>query len=77
MRTIRARVHNGNIEPLENLDLEEGIEVLVTILIKSNISGKGGFEKAAGSWAGSFDADEFIKNIYKSRAINTREAPEI
>jgi predicted DNA-binding antitoxin AbrB/MazE fold protein len=30
-KTIKARYHNGQLEPLEPLELDEGSEVLITI----------------------------------------------
>ena len=36
-RTLRARVHAGNLEPLEDLALTEGAEVTVVIEIPSAV----------------------------------------
>lgn len=77
MKTIRARVHNGLIEPLEKLDIEEGIEVFITILNLPAEASTGGFEKSAGAWADSIDAEKLIMDIYSDRLISTREEPKI
>lgn len=79
-KTIKAKYTNGKIEPLEKVDLKEGEEISVTILdISSLRSAKSGnsFERAAGSWKGSINAEELIANIYRSRLISTRDVPRL
>ena len=74
-KTVKARFSKGLIRPLEKLDLKEGKEIVVTILeILTESDGKL-FNKAAGVWKGTIDAEELIKNIYADRLIQTR--PEV
>jgi len=64
-RTIRVKFSNGVIKPLERLDIEEGKEL--TITIKEAPEKEHAFERAGGSWKGTLDFDEFIKDLYASR----------
>ena len=73
-RTIRAKFKNGVIEPLEKLELEEGEEFLITV--RGPLNPEGRFEKAMGSWKGTIDCEQLIKDIYKSRRLSAcREPP--
>ncbi len=77
-RTIKAKFSNGMIEPLEKLDLDEGEEITVTIMeVAKPSSGKNGFERSAGGWKGTVDADKLIRNIYADRLISTRKAARL
>ena len=75
--TIRARVKGGKLEPLERVDLPEGKEVLVTILRVPAGQDDDGFRRSAGSWKGTIDAEELIRNIYADRLISTRPVPKL
>jgi len=70
-RTIKARFSEGLIEPLEKLEIEEGKEIIVTIKEKL-IRPKDAFERSAGKWKGTIDAETLIKNIYADRLISRR-----
>ena len=70
-RTIKARFSEGMIEPLEKLEMEEGKEFLVTIKEKI-IRPKDAFERSAGKWKGTIDAEALIENIYADRLISQR-----
>ena len=77
-REIRARFSKGKIEPLEELDLEEGAEV--TIIIPDPATGKSVIEalrSTAGAWEGTHDPEELKRNIYENRLINTRPEPKL
>ena len=75
--TIRARVKDGKLEPLERVDLPEGKEVLVTILRVPSGRDAEAFRRSAGSWKGTIDAEELIRNIYADRLISTRPVPKL
>jgi len=75
--TIRARVKGGKLEPLEKIDLPEGKEVLVTILRVPASRDAEAFRRSAGSWKGTIDAEELIRNIYADRLISTRPVPKL
>ena len=75
--TIRARVRRGMLELLEKINLPEGAEVSVTILETPAVRDLDAFSRAAGSWKGTIDADEFIKNIYEDRLCATRPVPRL
>jgi predicted DNA-binding antitoxin AbrB/MazE fold protein len=75
--TIRARVKEGVLVPLEKTDLPEGKEVIVTVIGVSEGPDDDAFLRSAGSWKGLVDADELIENIYADRLIDTREEPKL
>jgi predicted DNA-binding antitoxin AbrB/MazE fold protein len=75
--TIRARVKGGVIEPLDHVDLPEGQEVLVTILTTPTASDREAFQRSAGQWKGTLDADALIRNIYTDRVVSTRPIPTL
>jgi predicted DNA-binding antitoxin AbrB/MazE fold protein len=77
-RTIRARVKHGLVEPLEAIDVPDGTEVTATI--SDDVRSADDFEafrRAAGSWEGTIDAEELIRNIYADRLISTRREPRL
>ena len=65
-KTIRARFSKGVIEPLENLTIEEGKELIVTIADMPVESAKTleALKKSFGGWRDLIDAEELKKNIY-------------
>lgn len=76
-RTIRARVKQGLLEPLEAIDIPDGTEVTVTIVDVPSAEDFEAFRRAAGSWKGTLDADELLRNIYADRRIATRSEPRL
>ena len=75
--TIRARIKGGVIEPLEQMDLPEGQEVMVTILTVPTTTDLEAFQRSAGQWKGTLDAEELICNIYADRGVLTRPVPTL
>ena len=77
-RAIRARFSKGIIEPLEELDLEDGEELHVTI---STLFKGGGMLDAlrstAGGWRDLVDAEELKKSIYADRLVHSRPEPRL
>lgn len=76
-KTIKARYHNGLIEPLENIDLTDGAEITVTIDAVSELSEEERqrrFRAAAGGWKDIVD-ENFLDEIYRQRDLRTR--PEV
>ena len=71
---IRARVKGGVIEPLEQIDLPEGQEVMVTILAPTDHRA---FQRSAGQWKGTLDSEALIRNIYADRLVPTRPVPNL
>lgn len=74
-KEIRARFSKGVIEPLEELELEEGEELI--ILVKKapvETATKDAFERAAGSWKDLLDTDALLRDFQESRKIR---APEV
>lgn len=61
---IRARVNGDIIEPLEQIGLPEGQEVLVTILVPTN---REAFQRSDGQWTGTLDAEAMICDIHAKR----------
>ena len=63
---FRARYVNGILEPLESLELEDGAEVLVSVVPTSVGVRPSG--RTFGAWRGLLDADELKSLIYESRS---------
>jgi predicted DNA-binding antitoxin AbrB/MazE fold protein len=72
VKTIRARFSEGIIKPLEKLEIEEGKEIIVTIKEKPFRVREDAFERSAGRWKGTIDAEALIENIYADRLIRQR-----
>lgn len=66
--TVRARMHRGFLELLEKVNVPEGREVSVTIIDTLGTDDVEAFERAAGSWKGTVDAEALIEQIYEDRA---------
>lgn len=77
MSTIRARVHEGRLEPLEKLDLPEGKEVTITILEAPPARDPEAFRRSFGGWKGRLDAEALIQSIRESRRVVTRPIPRL
>lgn len=76
-RTIRARVKNGCLEPLEKLGLPEGMEVEITIHEVVPSGEPDALESTAGGWKGLVDCEKLKRDIYADRLIQTRPVPRI
>ena len=76
VKEIRARFSGGVIPPLEDVDLEEGQELTVTI---SELPGGKGMRDAllstAGGWKDLVDTERLKTDIYADRLINNRPEP--
>ena len=76
LRSIRARYSKGVLEPLEELDLEEGAEVSVSIEeTPSPKHDPEAMRAGAGGWVGQHDPEELKRMIYEARITGSREAP--
>jgi predicted DNA-binding antitoxin AbrB/MazE fold protein len=74
--TIRARFKNGIIEPLENVELRDGEEIVLTIVRRPETNGtQDAFRKSRGGWKDLIDCEKLKRDIYESRSIQTR--PEV
>jgi predicted DNA-binding antitoxin AbrB/MazE fold protein len=77
-KEIRARFSRGIIEPLEELDLPEGAEVIISV--REALSAERtlkALRASAGAWSGTHDPEELKRNIYADRLINTRPEPKL
>lgn len=77
---IRARYINGVLEPMNALDINEGAEVLLTV-IEVEPNGSQISEKLPGptfgAWKG-IDAEELKRHIYESRSQpSSRPVPKL
>lgn len=78
--TIKARFKGGFIEPLEELELEEGEVVSITITKITFPKKEDALEAlrtTAGAWKGTIDAEELKRNIYSDRLIRSRSEPKL
>ncbi len=69
-RAIKARFKKGIIEPLEELKLEEGKEILIVI---EELPKEDRFERAAGSWKDLVDCERLLEDFLESRKITRPE----
>jgi len=75
-KTIRAKVSRGVIQPLEDLDIDDGKEVTITIVETLYHYEKGdAIDKTTGGWVSH--AEELKKNICSDRLISTRPIPKL
>jgi predicted DNA-binding antitoxin AbrB/MazE fold protein len=67
-QTVKGRYHQGKIEPLEPLELEEGDEVVITVT-RPKTSGvePGETTPTFGAWKDLLDCEQFEKDVYESR----------
>jgi predicted DNA-binding antitoxin AbrB/MazE fold protein len=76
IQTIKARYHQGKIEPLEPLELDEGAEVVVTVSSDAPPpSGQDTILATAGAWKDALDCEALEEDVYESRLLQTR--PEV
>jgi len=75
--TVRARVKRGNLELLESIELPEGKEVTVTILDLPGKADAETFDRSAGGWRNTINAEKLIERIYSDRLIATRPKPRL
>jgi len=77
-KTIRAKVCRGLIEPLEDLDLEDGTELKIVIVPLTKLKNALRIIRTtAGAWKGTINAEELKNNIYSDRLINSRIEPRL
>lgn len=75
---IRAKFHEGVIEPLEKLELEDGTEINVIISVPLKIKDAlNAFRATTGAWKGTIDAEKLKKDIYSDRLVSTRPEPTL
>ncbi len=78
VREIRARYYNGKIEPLEELGLLDGEEIIITVKKAPSeatpiVPGKDAFDRAAGEWKDLVDTDALLRDFKESRKIGARK----
>ena len=84
IKTVKAKVINGVLTPLEPISLEEGVEYRLTLADTRPLSERPApeydpeaFRATAGTWA--YDREyweNFLKILYESRAAGSRESVE-
>jgi len=72
---IRARFANGVLEPLGDVRLREGDEVVLTIEPLLSGSADNWLEETAGGWRELVDSEELKQRIEQSRLVVTRPEP--
>ena len=80
LKTIKVRFTKGNLEPMEQLDIKEGSELFITLDIEDSVSDKGQvdrFNSAIGTWKGTHDPEEMLRNIYSDRLTGSRVEPKM
>ena len=78
VREIRARFSKGKIEPLEDLNLQEGAEIVISVTETPTAEKTlKALRATAGAWKGTHDPEELKRNIYADRLISTRPEPRL
>ena len=75
VKKLRAKFSNGVLTPLEELDLEEGAEVTISIDDEAKLSLEERIEilkSTAGAWEGKRDPEE-LKRKLRSPRLSTNE----
>ena len=72
LRTVKARITQGRIEPLEPLPFLEGAEVEVTAPVEESETAADPTQSTAGAWEGLLDCDQFERDVYEGRLTNLR-----
>ena len=69
-KTVRARYHQGKLEPLEPLEIEEGAEVTVAVTSpEPSAAGTDPIAATAGAWKDLLDCEQLEKDIYESKYL--------
>lgn len=82
-KALTATYDGSVLRPDESLDLEANTRVRLTIeeagVADNPAPGKeaDGFRRAAGSWKDLIDCDLLVRDIYKSRSLQTRQEPHL
>ena len=77
-KEIRARFSRGKIEPLEDLALREGEEIIISVKeIPTAERTLKALRATAGAWKGTHDPEELKRTIYEDRLISTRPEPKL
>ncbi len=77
-KRVRARYTRGLLKPLEDLDLEEGEEVTLTIEEAAKAESMlQALRATAGGWVSLLDLEEFERQVYASRLVQTRPEPRL
>ena len=78
VKEIRAKFSGGVIRPLEDIDLEEGQEVVVTISeLRKGKGMRDALLSTAGGWKDLVDAERLKTDIYADRLISNRPEPKL
>ena len=70
--SVKARYSEGTLVLLEPVDLEEGVEV--TVSIEETVTNEVDLEAwraTIGAWKGAHDPEELLRSIYADRLANT------
>jgi predicted DNA-binding antitoxin AbrB/MazE fold protein len=78
LKTIKARYRNGLIEPLEKININEGMEI--TITISEPPIREDGLDRSFGGWKGLIDADidemDWLRSASNNPAFDFLKEPE-
>ena len=76
VRSVRALFSGGVFEPLEDVDLADDQEVLLTVDDKpSPKRDPEAMRAGAGGWVGQHDPEELKRMLYEARITGSREPP--
>lgn len=76
-RNVKAIFSGGVLIPQENLTLEEGENVILSIAEHSVERSLAALRASAGAWEGTHDPDVLKEKIYSDRRRDSRPRPKL
>lgn len=76
-RSVKAIFSEGVLIPQESLDLEEGENVILSVVGQSVERSLEALRASAGAWKGTNDPEALKESIYCSRSRNSRPQPRL
>jgi len=72
LTTIKGVYKNGQIKPLEEIDIKDTRDVIITFLDNNKGKDDSKFLSSAGSWK-DMDTELLKKHIYENRKLSNRD----
>jgi predicted DNA-binding antitoxin AbrB/MazE fold protein len=77
IRNVKARFSKGVLIPLERLDLDEGENVILSVVGPVAERSLGALRATAGAWKGTHDPVALKEDIYSCRLTASRPQPKL
>ena len=78
VQSVKATFRDGVLEPSEELGLEDGQEVGLSISASEDVRGASKERvETAGGWKGLVDAEQLKRDVYESRGMVSRSVRKL